>query len=328
MFTSNSQMKYLKFSLFIFATVSFLGCGVSYIPLTANRPPEINFNDSTVHILVINRFDVNKVDFTLRKEKKKAVFNNGINAEIAQVLTELESIKGINLIKKSDSLTMARNIKANLDSTVLTVGEIQQLAQQYKADYILALENYDAGFEQDEVIKTKNTDGSTSKVAKYSLAVKSSWVLYDKAGLSFKELRGDMAKYHSERAVVSAILAIGPALGSNTKFVQEVSMIAGKNVAGYFKSQLISLDRPIYTDKVFKESATAIKTGDYDAANKALIVLAKSTDANIAYKAYYNLAVLAELKGNKTTAVDFAKISNEKKKNMYASMLLNSLQYN
>jgi hypothetical protein len=321
-------MKFLNFPLFILTIACLFGCGVSYIPLTTNRPPEINFNDSTVHILVINRFDVNKVDFTLRKEKKKAVFNNGINAEIAQVLTELESIKGIQLIKKSDSLTMARNIKADLDSTVLTVGEIQQLAAKYNADYILALEDYDAGFVQDEVVKTKNSDGSTSKIAKYSLAIRSSWVLYDHLGLSFKELRGDVAKYHSERGVVSAILAVGPALGSNVKFVQDVSMLAGKNVAGYFKNQLISLNRPIYTAKLFKESTAAIKIGDYDAANKALILLAKSTDPNVAYKAYYNLAVLAELKGNNRTAIDFAKISNEKKKNMYASMLLNSLQYN
>lgn len=321
-------MKTLKFSLFVFSILCFFGCGVSYVPLTTSRLPEISFNDSVVHILVINRFDVNKVDFTLRKEKKKAVYNNGINAEIAQVLTELENIKGIRLIKKSDSLTMARNIKANLDSTVLTVSEIQQLAQQYKADYILALENYDVGFEQDDVVKTKNADGSTSKVAKYSLSVKSSWVLYDKFGLSFKELRGDMSKYHSERAVVSAILAIGPAIASNTEFVKEVSIMAGKNVAGYFKSQQISLNRPVYADKVFKESANAIKTGDYEAAHKALILLAKSTDANIASKAYYNLAVLAELKGNNITAIDFAKISNEKKKNMYASMLLSNLQNN
>jgi len=70
----------------------------------------------------------------LRKERKKEVYARGINAEIGRVLDELEGVKGVRVIKKSDSLTMARNLKGNLDSTVLTVGEINQLAEKFDAD--------------------------------------------------------------------------------------------------------------------------------------------------------------------------------------------------
>lgn len=319
-------MKILNYCLLIIAVACLSACGVTNVPLTVQRDPEISFVEPITNILVINRFDVNKVDFVLRKEKKKDVYNRGINAEIGQLLNELESIKGISLIKKSDSLTMARNIKANLDSTVLTVGEIKQLAFKYNADYILALENYDAGFAQDEVVKTKNNDGSTSKIAKYSLAVQSSWVLYDKAGNSFRELKGNFAKYHSERSVLSGLLAVGPALGSNTKFVQDVSIEAGKSVASYFKSQLISVNRPLYSDKLLKASANAIKNGDYVSAQKELDVLAKTADVTVASKAFYNLAVMADLKGNKSSAIDFAQLSIQKKQNVYASMLLDGLR--
>jgi hypothetical protein len=128
-------MKNLNYALLGAMLCLFSACGVSHVPLTAQRPPAISFENTETSILVINRFDVNKVDFTLRKEKKKDVYSRGINAEINQLLNELENIKGINLIKKSDSLTMARNMKQNLDSSVLTVGEIQSLATKHNADY-------------------------------------------------------------------------------------------------------------------------------------------------------------------------------------------------
>lgn len=320
-------MKSLNYAILGAILCLFSACGVSYLPLTANRAPEVTFEGPSTNVLVINRFDVNSVDFLLRKEKKRSVYHRGINAEIGQVLNELESIKGIHLIQKSDSLTMARNIKADLDSTVLTVGEIQTLAKTYNADYILALEYYDAGFVQDEVVRSKNNDGSVKKTARYSLSVKSSWVLYDRYGKSFRELRADVAKYHSDREVISAILAVGPALGSNTKLVVETSIDAAKKIAGYFKSQVISINRPLYTDKLLKPSADAIRNGKFEAAQKELEELTVNSDQAISSKAYYNLAVLADLKGDRKTAVDFATQSMQKKKNMYASMLLNGIKY-
>lgn len=320
-------MKSFTYLLLISASAILSSCSVSNVPLTFRQEPEISFSGQKVNVLVINRFDVNRINFFLRKEKKKDVYGRGINAEIGQLLNELESIKGINLIEKSDSLTLARNLKGNLDSTVLTVGEIKQLASKYDADYILALENYDASFVQDEVIKTKNADGSTNKIARYSLAIRSSWSLYDAAGNSFRELKGNASRYHSERTVVSALLAVGPALGSNIKFVQEVSIQAGRRVADYFKSQLISINRPLYTDKVLKVGAKAIENGNYDLAQKELEALTQHEDLTISSKAYYNLAVLAELKGNRHSAVDFAELSLQKRKNVYASMLLNRLKY-
>lgn len=316
-------MKHLSY-VFIFITLCCCtACGVTYPSLSIQRKPEIIFSDAATHILVINRYDVQKVDFILRKEKKKEVYSRGINAEIAQVLSELESMKGINLIKKSDSLTMARNLQANLDSTVLTIGEIRYLATKYKADYILALENYEASFVQDEVVRKKNSDGSTSKTASYSLAVESSWVLYDKMGKSFKELRGNASQFHSERSVLSGLLAVGPALGSNTKTVQEVSIAAGKRVAAYFQGQIVSFTRPLYSDKALAESANDMRNGNYILAEEKLETLTKSLDVAIASKAYYNLAVLADLKGDRQLATDLAALSQQKKKNIYASMLLN-----
>jgi hypothetical protein len=320
-------MKSLNYLILFMASACLSACSVSYVPLTVQRAPEITFGDSLNNVLVINRFDARKVDFLLRKEKKKEVYGRGINAEIGQLLNELESMKGVNLIKKSDSLTMARNIKADLDSTVLTTGEIEQLAKKYGADYILALENYDASFVQDEIVRSKNNDGSTKKVAKYSLAIQSSWILYDKYGRSFRELRGNAAKYHSEREVLSSLLAIGPALGSNTKFVQDVSIEAARHIADYFKGQLISINRPLYTDKSLKNSSNAIKNGDYGKAQYELETLVKAEDAALASKAYYNLAVIADLKGNRKRAIDFAELSLQKKKNMYASMLLNGYKH-
>ncbi|MDQ7949075.1 MAG: DUF6340 family protein [Pedobacter sp.] len=320
-------MKHLNYLCLGMALLCLCACGVSFVPLTAQRSPAISFPEPTTRILVINRFDPKKVDFILRKEKKKEVYGRGIQAEIGQLLNEMESLKGIELIKQSDSLTMARNLKSELDSTVLTVGEIRHLATKFGADYILALEDYDASFVQDEVVRSKNSDGTVKKVAKYSLAISSSWVLYDQDGKSFKELKGNVSKYHSEREVLSALLAIGPALGSNTKMVQEVSVQAAKQVAGYFKSQMITMNRPLYTDKPLKASANAIKNGNFDAAQQELEDLSKDTDAVLSSKAYYNLAILADLKGNRKMAIDLAEMSMQKKRNMYASMLLNEFKY-
>jgi hypothetical protein len=127
--------------------------------------------------------------------------------------------------------------------------------------------------------------------------------------------------------VVSAILAIGPAIGSNSKLIQEVSIDLAKQVAGYFKSQVITLNRPLYTDKILKQSAEAIRSGDFSTAEKELESLIANADESISSKAYYNLAVMADLKGDRKKAVDFATLSMQKKKNMYASLLLNGIIY-
>ncbi len=302
------------------------GCGVRYVPLMVKSEPEITFSKDSVQVLVINRFDVAKADFLLGREKKKEVFAQGIRAEIQQVTEELERMKGLRLILPSHSVLLPRDIKASLDSSVLTVSEIQQLAKTYQADYILSLEDYEAKFVQDEVNRTKNADGSVSKVATYSLSVRSAWVWYDPYGQSFKELQGDVSAYHSERGVLSGILALGPALGTNARLVVDMSKKAGARVAAYFKVQNKSLERPLYNDREFRPIAEMIRKGAYSSARKELQLLAQQTDRATASKAYYSLAVLADLEGNRSSAIDFATLSLQKKRNMYATMLLNGLK--
>lgn len=302
-------------------------CGVSYTSLSIERKPEIVFKDSISRVLVINRFDVDKVDFVLRREKKRDVYRYGMHAEMGQVVQELGANETLRLIGPSDRLMGDSGVGSNLDSTGLTMGEIGMVAAKYQADYILALENYDASFVQDEVVRSKNSDGSVGKVASYSLAVESSWGLYDKEGKLIRVLRGDAAKFHSQRSVMSGLLAVGPALGANRKTVELVSVSAGTRIADYFRSQTYRLTRPLYTKKELKESAHDIKTGDYVVAEAKLKLLSKHSDVRVASQAYYNLAVIADLRGERKNAVELAELSQRMKRNMYASMLLNGIKY-
>jgi len=103
-----------------------------------------------------------------------------------------------------------------------------------------------------------------------------------------------MRRFHSSRSVVSGLLAIGPNIISNTDDVVDG---VHANVDLFLKDFFPGSEprtRPVFVTKEFKEVGTAIKTGNYQHAFDFSENLTSSPSNDIAAKAFYNCAVLAE----------------------------------
>ncbi|MXV14191.1 DUF6340 family protein [Hufsiella ginkgonis] len=307
---------------FVFAMLLLLlltSCGVRYVHYSLAVPPAIDIQSTHATILIINRFDPYQLEF--RRAKKTNAVRSGSLAMLATVENELAGMK-VNVISAYDSVTMARDIHLLPDSTILTSGQLSKLAEKYQADYVLSLESYTTGFHQDEVEKVKNQDGSTSKTAHYSVYARSTWAWYDIRENKFMELTGNASRYHSGRSVVSALLAFGPAITPNAADIQDISKVAARHVAGYYKRGSRPILREIYAADALKAPGEAIMAGDYERARALLEPLARSGNNDLAAKSLYNMAVLAEMQGNTSSAMDLAELSLKKKDNRKAKVML------
>lgn len=313
-------MKSVKVILFILVGFAMSSCSVKYVHYTISTPPRIDVSQSALTILLVNRFDPNRLEF--KKDKKTRIFKEASLEMLKHVEEEFRSYPNLRVIAAYDSVTMANDIRTIIDSSVLSTEQIRRLTERYHADYILSLEQYSAGFNQDNVERVKNADGSTSKTAYYSVYANSTWAWYNIASNTFDELKGNASQPHSDRAVVSGLLAFGPAIVSNEREIKQVTSVAVRNMLVNYRGEERQATREVYSGKALKGPANDIISGNYETARSSLQVLAKAEDDDLASKALYNLAVLSEIQGNAEAADDFAKLSLARKNNLLAKMFL------
>ncbi len=314
-------MKLSSVILIVFACCLLVSCGI-HVAVPVSYAPKINLSDSAATVLIINRFDPNQLQY--KREKKTNAIKNGSLALCQSVENELKVFPGVKVISVYDSIMMATDIHGMLDSNILLTEQIDQLAAKYHPDYILSLENYEAGFRQDRVESVKDDKGLVSKTAYYSIYANSTWVWYNIAANKFVELKGIASAYHSSRPVISGLFSFGPAISPNADEIKAVSSKAANALSSHFKPHEELLSRKIYSKKLLKESALAIRNGLYEQAEKLLEPLTRSADDDTASKALYNRAVIFEVYRNTQSAKDFAELSMKKKNNSLAQKLLES----
>ncbi len=177
-------------------------------------PPQIPIQDTTKAILLIDAGNVYTPGLIITKKREKVVTELSKN-----YLQLLQQQIGQQLpIKAVSDTTIAADIILQLQNHNDTVAA--RLLQKYAAGIVVVLQTYDAGFVQDEVVKTTNSSGSTDKIAYYSVFFKTTATIYQDNQWYNKIVT--ISKPHSQRSVVSGLLARGPGYEANKKDIADV----------------------------------------------------------------------------------------------------------
>lgn len=223
----------MKISSLILATILFIGSGStgckSLLFTQKTIPPEIPISDFSKSIVLIDAGDVYTPGLAITK-KREAVVTSIKNAYFSNLP---------DVLKKDLQVTVFRD-------TILTDDEKSRLLQnddrvrlklatKYQANIFILIQNYEGGFSQDEVVRTKNDNGGTDKTAYYSVFFNTDITVIQGDQLYRKRIMA--SRHHSKRSVLSGLLARGPGYEANKKDIAEMSNRNASNLSGLFRER-------------------------------------------------------------------------------------------
>jgi hypothetical protein len=212
----------------LLSSLLFLACkSMSFTQKTL--PAEIPVQDFAKSIVIIDAGDVYTPGLAITKKREAVV----------------TSIKNIYFSNLPDVLRKDLQLPVFRD-TILTDEEKSRLLQnddavrlklatKYGANIFIVLQNYEGGFSQDEVVRTKNNDGSTSKTAYYSVFFNTDITVIQGNQLYRKRITA--SREHSNRSVLSGLLARGPGYEANKKDILSMANRNASNVSGLFRER-------------------------------------------------------------------------------------------
>jgi tetratricopeptide (TPR) repeat protein len=298
-----------RFAPFLILLVVLLAsCSLTqYVNVPVNYGPKTGFRRDTTTIVVINR--VNPDTLKARNKGQLGVYTSGAYSAIKTAADQLKFLPGVNTINIVDSM----NFLPNPDS-------VKFIAKKYKATYVLVLNNYGIGiYREREFIDGQVVNYLTTKI-------RLRFLLYEPNGLFSKRLNGIADMPQDEQYASSFSFMYRQSLSQANMMINEGSRNAALDALKDYLPYSISNDRPLYGGQTTLDaSIVQIKRGNFDAAFKLLNPLIDGTDAKLASKAAYNLAVVYEAQSDIDEALATVKISNQKYRNDYAMQLLAAL---
>jgi hypothetical protein len=207
------------------------------------EPPFIALKDSSRPVVLIDAGSRKVPGLRLsddREEVVKEVKETYMNTLYGQLKSELP----VDIIFDS-SITAADKLGALQGDTAI----LSAISRLHNAALVMVLTDYSGGFSQDEVKKEKDAAGNTSKTAYYSVFFHTHWLLWQDMDTRKKEVLANQP--HSNRSVVSGLLARGPGYKANKKAIEEVANANVRLVSELFKEQQV----PVFMKKSVKKTS-------------------------------------------------------------------------
>lgn len=291
--------------------ICLASCGVvPYVHVAVDYDPKQTFSHDTTTILLVNYFNPDSLNIS--NKKKLDVVKAGAYSAIAAAGYQLSALRGVKAINLADSA----NLVANTDS-------VKELAQKYRATYVLTLDKFTAD------IVLGNVDySSTPATANYNTVVTTNFTLYEQNGLYFKKLTGraEELQSSSDYAGWFVEMLFKPTVRHNGSSVNSSARNAAANALKNYLPFTEFHDRPLYTNTdELEASVELIRAGKFDKVFQLLNPLIENQDAKIASHAAYNLAVVYEAQGDIESALEVAKLSNKKLPNDFANAIIADL---
>lgn len=226
------------FSLVVGFVAMVAGCSTpSFVTQTIQVPAEFPVNDSTRAFLIVDAAEVMTTGIALVKRRE---------AVMQDVKTDyLKVIPAIVTEKLSMPVVIDTTISAEQKSRILAHDQktIDTLLAKHNAGIMVVLKNCYGGFDKDEVVTERNQDGSKSKTAYYSVFFESTWqviqVRLDKEKVVVAR------KPHSNRPIVSGLLARGPGFSANRKDIVEMARLNASEFTALFHDREIMQQVPV-----------------------------------------------------------------------------------
>jgi tetratricopeptide (TPR) repeat protein len=293
--------------IFILLAACLVSCHVEQsLMVPVDYAPKLTLGHDTTTVLLVNRFSADSLK--INNKRKLGVLKGAAYTAIVSAAKQLKLLHGVNAINLADSV----NFVADTDS-------VKQLAANYKAKYVLTLDNFSANINE-EVVDNNSV---------YSTVVYADFTLYESNGVYSKKLSGKTNDFHSEEPYygIVASLLFHPTIKGNAYSINKSAGNAAIDALKDYLPSTVTNNRPLYDNNdSLKVAVIHIKAGDYDKAFHILNALIDAPDMKLASCAAYNLAVVYEAQGDIEAALEVAKISDEKKPNWYAKTIIADLQ--
>ncbi|WP_423130312.1 hypothetical protein [Gaoshiqia sp. Z1-71] len=162
-----------------------------------------------ISVLIVDQCELVPAGFILNKKRREVL------AEMCRdYFTAMEA-----------SLLKAPNVELSRDSLLPRGFISNQLTEQMQAaalDYALVFNLFESGFWQSEVIVDKDWEGTKTRTAVYQVFCKTHVDIYNRDGILLSRDVTNTA-YHSERTVLSGLLARGPSYEANKKAIGDMA---------------------------------------------------------------------------------------------------------
>lgn len=301
-------MKHLSpvFLLLLFLLAS---CGTPlYVNVPVKYTPQSFFNNDSTTVVIINQFDAARLD--IGNKKKLAAIKAGAFIAIKSAGNRLEQLPHVKAINLADSVNFKKD-----------TASVKRLAQQYKADYVLALRSYDSG------IAFSGVENGTTMYDNYAIV---NFLLFENNGVYYKKLSGSAHDGQTETQYMTMVMTglYEKAAGQNCAPINNCAMRASQNALKDYFSYTIAHNRPLYKEDFLQPAIDEISAMNYRKADSLLQPLLLDKDPGRASRAAYALAIVYEAEGDIGGAIDMAQQALEKDdNNEFAAIILDDLQY-
>ncbi len=219
--------------LLVFAILGITGCKV----LSVNYktfPPEIPLQDSVGTIVIIDAADVRTPGIAITKKREEVV--SSIKQDFVSHLPAAIRLHLGNPSLFDTSISDEEKTRLLMDDAKVK----QKLFSKHHAAMIIILKDCAGGFTQDDVVSEKASNGSTSKTAYYSVFFQSTYHIIQKENSWNKEVTA--SRKHSNRSVLSGLLARGPGYEANKKDIAQMAEDNAVQTANLFKEQKLAVN--------------------------------------------------------------------------------------
>ncbi|NCT93981.1 MAG: hypothetical protein GXC72_06140 [Chitinophagaceae bacterium] len=211
--------------------ICLLYCSCKSMSFTQKTlPAAIPIQDYRKSIVIVDAGEVLTPGLAITK-KRNEVVNDVKRVYLSRLSDVLKT--DLQLAVFQDTVLSADQKKSLLEGDTAI---IRRLQQRDHAGLILVMQEYDGGFSQDDVTRTKNNDGSVSKLAHYSVFFNTELTVLQQDRVYHKRVTA--SRPHSERSVLSGLLARGPGYESNRKDIVAMAEQNARNVSGLFRDRI------------------------------------------------------------------------------------------
>jgi hypothetical protein len=228
-------LKEMKKSILIgiLSVMALTGCKIFSVTYKT-YPPEIPLRDSIGTVVVIDAADTHTPGIAITKKREEVVTQ--IKHDFVYHLPSAIRLHLGNPAVLDTSLSDYEKYLLLKDDPSIK----QKIFDRHHAAMIIILKDCSGGFNQDEVVSEKNTDGSTSKTAYYSVFFQSVYHIIQEESSWNKYVTA--SKKHSKRNVLSGLLARGPGYAANKKDIAQMSEKNAVETTNLFREQRVAVN--------------------------------------------------------------------------------------
>ena len=327
---------FLKVSVLLASALFLISCKTSYLTVDVLKPARIDVPKEIKSVAIINR------SLPAKEERAMNIIEGVISGEGIfndRLGSEKCVVGAIELLNNSPRFTAVSPGDLDLRGTgtdrfppALEWNIISDISSRFNVDAVIALETFDSDShtDYDRHEYTREEDGRKVKHVEYRaevrMEIEAGWRIYhaNEERIVDENVYVDHISWDAKGHTREAAKRNLPSKG---RIIEDAGFFAGQQFAARISPVWIKVSRNFYSkgNEELERASRYAKQGNWDEAAGLWENVVNSSDPKIAGYAAYNLALSNEMKGNLTTALEWAEKSyydfNNKKARNYINTI-------